>query len=53
VCVHVFWIKCGYSGVGECVLGVGVGLLDKVRLFMIGCRCSRLVVGVLEWERVF
>jgi len=39
--------------VGEVALGVGTGVLDKLRLFWSGCRCSGLSVGVLERERVF
>ena len=38
---------------GESVLGVCAGVLDMVRLFYSGCRCSGYDVGVLVYERVF
>ena len=36
----VFWIRCGCSGVGDVVLGIGADVLDKVRVFWCGCGCS-------------
>ena len=38
---------------GEGVLGVVAGVLDKVQVFWGGCWCSGYGGGVLEWERVF
>ena len=39
--VRVFRISCGCIGVVEGVLGVGEVVLDTVRVFWSGCRCSR------------
>ena len=39
--MRVFRIMCDYSVVGEGVLGVAAGVLDKERMFSNRCRCSR------------
>ena len=34
--VQGFWIRCGCSGVGDVVLGMGTDVLDQVRVFWSG-----------------
>ena len=38
---RVFRIRCGCSGVGEGVLGVGAVVLDKVQVSSSECWCPR------------